>query len=64
MLSNSDVPFIRELYADFHTDTVAASRAINCNAKRRGKVTELVVRNYKASAQHQRDLRMPRGVGA
>lgn len=46
MLSNSDVPFIRSLYADFQIDTVAAPRAINCNAKKRGKVTELVVRNY------------------
>lgn len=46
MLSNSDVPFIRELYADFQVDTVAAPRAINCNAKKRGKVSEVVVRNY------------------
>ncbi|MCZ6807090.1 MAG: DNA adenine methylase [Deltaproteobacteria bacterium] len=46
MLSNSDVPFIRELYQDFRTDTVAAPRAINCNAKKRGKVSEVVVRNY------------------
>ena len=46
MLSNSDVPFIRELYRDFHVDTVAAPRAINCNAKKRGKVSEVVVRNY------------------
>ncbi len=46
MLSNSDVPFIRELYEDFHIDTVAAPRAINCNAKKRGKVSEVVVRNY------------------
>jgi DNA adenine methylase len=46
MLSNSNVPFIRSLYRDFRIDTVAAPRAINCNADRRGKVTELVVRNY------------------
>jgi DNA adenine methylase len=46
MLSNSDVPFIRELYQDFRIDTVAAPRAINCNAKKRGKVSEVVVRNY------------------
>ena len=46
MLSNSDVPFIRELYADFRIDTVAAPRAINCNATKRGKVTEVVARNY------------------
>jgi len=46
MLSNSDVPFVRELYQDFRIDTVAAARAINCNAKKRGKVSEVVVRNY------------------
>ena len=46
MLSNSDVPFIRELYRDFQLDTVSAARAINCNAKKRGPVQELVVRNY------------------
>jgi DNA adenine methylase len=46
MLSNSDVPFIRHLYKDFNIDTVAAPRAINCDAKKRGKVSEVVVRNY------------------
>lgn len=46
MLSNSDVPFIRDLYRDFRIDTVAAPRAINCDASRRGLVSELVVRNY------------------
>jgi len=46
MLSNSDVPFIRELYSDFHIDTVAAPRAINCDGRGRGKVAEVVVRNY------------------
>ena len=47
MLSNSDVPFIRELYRDFRIDTVAAPRAINCNASKRGRVSEVVVRNYR-----------------
>lgn len=46
MLSNSDVPFIRELYRNFKIDTVSASRAINCNASKRGRVSEVVVRNY------------------
>jgi len=46
MLSNSDMPFIRGLYRDFQIDTVAAARAINCNAAKRGKVSEVVVRNY------------------
>jgi len=46
MLSNSDVPFIREIYGEYNVDLIAAPRAINCNAKGRGKVTEVVVRNY------------------
>jgi len=46
MLSNSDVPFIRGLYGDFNVETVAAPRAINCDATKRGKVSEVVVRNY------------------
>jgi len=46
MLSNSDVPFIRNLYGEFNVDTVAAPRAINCDATKRGKVSEVVVRNY------------------
>ncbi len=46
MLSNSDVPFIRELYGKFRIDLVAAPRAINCDAKKRGLVSEVVVRNY------------------
>jgi DNA adenine methylase len=46
MLSNSDVPFIRDLYSDFDIDTVAAPRAINCDATKRGKVSEVVIRNY------------------
>ncbi|MFO0714685.1 MAG: DNA adenine methylase [Sandaracinus sp.] len=46
MLSNSDVPFIRELYAKLRIDTVAAPRAINCDARGRGLVSEVVVRNY------------------
>jgi DNA adenine methylase len=46
MLSNSDVPFIRDLYRDFEVDTVAAPRAINCDATKRGKVSEVVVCNY------------------
>ena len=47
MLSNSNAPLIHELYQKFRIDTVAAPRAINCNGRGRGKVTELVVRNYK-----------------
>ena len=48
MLSNSDVPFIRDLYRSFRIDVVAAARAINCDASKRGPVCEVVVRNYGA----------------
>jgi DNA adenine methylase len=46
MLSNSDVPFIRDLYSKFRIDVIAAPRNINCDAKKRGAVSEVVVRNY------------------
>lgn len=46
MLSNSDTPFIRELYARWNIDTVEAPRAINCNGQGRGRVAELLIRNY------------------
>jgi DNA adenine methylase len=46
MLSNSDTPFIRELYAGFHIHEVQANRAINSRADRRGKITELIICNY------------------
>jgi len=49
MLSNSDTKFIKDLYKNYkkYTVTVGARRFINCNADKRGEITELVVRNYK-----------------
>lgn len=46
MLSNSDCDFIRDLYQDFYVYRIQASRAINSNAKRRGKISELVITSY------------------
>jgi DNA adenine methylase len=46
MLSNSDVPFLHDIYKEFRLDTVQAARAINRDATKRGPVSELVVRNY------------------
>jgi len=46
LLSNSDAPFIQELYADYTVDIVQASRAVNSRADRRGKVAEVLVRNF------------------
>jgi DNA adenine methylase len=43
VLSNSDTPFIRELYKDFHIDTLQVRRAINSRADRRGPVAEVLV---------------------
>ena len=53
ILSNSDpkntVPdddFFDNLYSDFTIQRIHAGRAINSNPKKRGKITELLVRNY------------------
>jgi len=46
MLSNSDTPFIRSLYARFQIDQVAASRSVSCKGEQRGRENELIIRNY------------------
>lgn len=53
MLSNSDPKnkneddnFFDELYHDFDIKRVYAKRMINCQASKRGDITEIVVRNY------------------
>lgn len=46
MLSNSDSPIVRELYAPYRIEIVRATRAINSNANGRGAVNELVILNY------------------
>lgn len=53
MLSNSDCSaknpndlFFEEIYADFQIHRVYASRSINANPSKRGKLTELLIRNY------------------
>lgn len=46
MLSNSDTPFIRDLYEGFHIQQVWAPRAINRDASKRKGVPEVVVTNY------------------
>jgi DNA adenine methylase len=53
MLSNSDCSaknpedtFFEDIYADFNIHRVYASRAINANPSKRGKLTELLIKNY------------------
>lgn len=51
MLSNSDTPIVRDLYKRFRIDVVLASRNINSNSARRGKVGEVVVRSFVKGAK-------------
>jgi len=53
MLSNSDTPFIKGLYKDFHIGIVKATRMINCDATKRGKINEVVVTNYSVKSFNQ-----------
>ena len=53
MLSNADCSsknpqdtFFENIYANFHIHRVHASRAINANPSKRGKLTELLIKNY------------------
>jgi DNA adenine methylase len=46
MLSNSDTEFIKNLYKGYNIHFVQASRMINCDATKRGKINEVVITNY------------------
>ncbi|MCX6770241.1 MAG: DNA adenine methylase [Candidatus Micrarchaeota archaeon] len=46
LLSNSYSDFTSDLYAEFEPEIVHASRMINCKAEGRGKIRELIVRNW------------------
>lgn len=50
LLSNSDHPLIRDLYArpGLHTTQVTATRSINSNGSGRGRVSELLITNLTA----------------
>lgn len=47
MLSNHDTEFIRDIYRGFHIERVMCPRAINSKGSSRGKVAEVVIRNYR-----------------
>lgn len=46
MLSNSNTPWIRELYKNYMIDVVEMVRSINSKSSRRGAVEEVLIRNY------------------
>jgi len=46
MLSNSYTETVKDLYKNYHVKVVKANRAINCKADGRGKINELIIRNY------------------
>jgi DNA adenine methylase len=46
MLSNSDTKFIKNLYKGYNLHFVQATRMINCDATKRGKISEVVITNY------------------
>lgn len=46
MLSNSDTQLINNLYKKYKIIKVYASRAINSDASKRGKITEVLVKNF------------------
>jgi DNA adenine methylase len=56
MLSNSDCKganeadtFFDDLYKDYHIDRVWATRSVNANPNKRGKLTEILVHDYRAT---------------
>jgi len=46
LLSNSATKFIKDLYKDYTIEIVKVPRSINSDATKRGKVDEVLVRNY------------------
>lgn len=49
MLSNSDVPWIKERYGKFVIQEIRASRNVNSKASERGHVGEVIVTNYETT---------------
>ncbi|MCC8400257.1 MAG: DNA methyltransferase [Rickettsia endosymbiont of Platyusa sonomae] len=46
MLSNSNAPFIKQMYKDFYIEIIKAPRTINCKANGRKNIEEVLIRNY------------------
>lgn len=49
MLTNSDTPEMRDLYAAYHIEEVLAPRKVSGKASGRGNISELIVTNYPRS---------------
>ncbi len=46
MVSNSNAQIIHDLYRDYKVELVYATRAINSQANKRGKIPEVIITNY------------------
>ncbi|PTD31238.1 DNA adenine methylase [Mycoplasma leachii] len=46
LLSNSDHPFIKDLYKNYTITIIKAKRVINSKSDKRGEINEILVRNY------------------
>ena len=46
LLSNSSALLIQDIYRKYNINYVKANRSINSNAKKRGEVDELIIKNY------------------
>ncbi len=46
LLSNAYTDFIVDLYKDYTQTKISANRAINSDTSKRGKVDEILVKNY------------------
>lgn len=46
LVSNSSTPFVHDIYKDYKIATVGATRAINSMASGRGRIDEVLIRNY------------------
>ncbi len=57
LLSNSDVPAIRKLYAAYRIDVIEATRVINCKATHRGPVREVLVHHVATDADRRNGSR-------
>lgn len=47
MVSNADCERIRELYQGFNIDTIVVNQTVAAESYDRGKITEVIIRNYK-----------------